>query len=494
MGRLLIWLSGARPEILRRCPTDRAKYLGLGSAILITATMAAVSMTFALHTALRLALPVAIPFAVAWGLAIMSLDRWLVVSLQRQDNWWNYIPLATVRLALGLLFGIIISTPFVLQIFHPEISQKITEIQNQRLDAYFAGLRNDPLSARIAAEAAKVKSLQDTIKANGTGQSPQQSPEVQGLIKLRNQAEAQASSDLDQFQCQLYGPCQPTGYGPVARADQARYLADERLVGQYDGAIKSAEHNIGVGQAQGVAQAVKALPAAQNALQDDRRAQAQQTAVFEKQNTADTGLLISLQALDMVTDQNSALNLARWLLFLLFTTIECLPILVKILLNLGPENTYEKLLALEEKRTLRVGTERTTAHQHMEVIDTMSKLEARQRLIAERNAAMPELIQKRIAAEKRVELAAVQDWEARAMRRVNLGQWRSAWNRPEPGPDPSSSPGQGRNQPAQPPQPPPRRWFAQTRRPARRPPASRRRTDRRYSNDPSNPYGNRGRP
>ena len=50
--RLLIWLSGARPEILALTPTDSGKYVGIGSAVLMTSSMATISMVFALTTAL----------------------------------------------------------------------------------------------------------------------------------------------------------------------------------------------------------------------------------------------------------------------------------------------------------------------------------------------------------------------------------------------------------------------------------------------------------
>ncbi len=93
-------------------------------------------MTFALHSALKLALATAIVFAVAWALAIMSLDRWLVVSLVRQRNKLNYLLLALPRVGLGVLFGLIISTPVTLQIFQPEINQEIALIQGRRSDAY----------------------------------------------------------------------------------------------------------------------------------------------------------------------------------------------------------------------------------------------------------------------------------------------------------------------------------------------------------------------
>lgn len=83
MGRFLIWLSGARRQILAECPTERPKYIG------ITAAMAAVSLSFALITILKIRLWTALPLAIAWGLAIMSLDRLFVVSLYRQGHWWR---------------------------------------------------------------------------------------------------------------------------------------------------------------------------------------------------------------------------------------------------------------------------------------------------------------------------------------------------------------------------------------------------------------------
>jgi hypothetical protein len=44
---------------------------------------------------------------------------------------------------------------------------------------------------------------------------------------------------------------------------------------------------------------------------------------------------------------------ARLLLLLLITTIECLPVLVKVLLTFGPANSYEKILALAEEEETR---------------------------------------------------------------------------------------------------------------------------------------------
>ncbi|WP_242606971.1 DUF4407 domain-containing protein [Protofrankia symbiont of Coriaria ruscifolia] len=134
MRRPLIWLSGANPQLLARCPTDRAKYVGVGSAVLTTSLMAAASCAFALHMGLRLSVASCLLVGGAWGLAIMGLDRWLVASVQRRDHWYQNLLIALPRLALAVLIGLVISTPLVLRIFEPEIQAELVDIHRERVN------------------------------------------------------------------------------------------------------------------------------------------------------------------------------------------------------------------------------------------------------------------------------------------------------------------------------------------------------------------------
>ncbi len=52
---------------------------------------------------------------------------------------------------------------------------------------------------------------------------------------------------------------------------------------------------------------------------------------FDAQNEATNGLLIRLQALNQLSDNDFTVNAARFLLFLLFLVIECLPVTVKLM-------------------------------------------------------------------------------------------------------------------------------------------------------------------
>jgi hypothetical protein len=419
MGLPLIWLSGARRDVLARCKSDRPKYIGIGSAVLITATMAGISMTFALHSALKIHLPDAIPLAVAWGLAIMSLDRWLVVSLVRQSNKWNYLLLAVPRVMLGVLFGLIISTPFTLQIFQPEINQQITKIQQQRADAYYAQLATDPLTKKIAADQAAVSSDESIIRTNGgVGEIPGQDAQIITLKQQLAAAQTQATMDYDQWQCQLYGSpggCHP-GNGPLARASHQRYLNDEALISQYNSEISTQEQQIATnnlaGSAAAVANAKHDLPIAQAKLRTDQSEQAELEASFNKQNADNAGLLLRLNALDQVAAGSGTLQAARWLLFLFFTAIECLPILVKVLLNLNPENTYEKALAIEDAANLRY-SEQETMRLHREVmrLADLRNEESVQAHAGYEEKVLPGLVQERIAAEERLARRRLAAWE-----------------------------------------------------------------------------------
>jgi Domain of unknown function (DUF4407) len=64
----------------------RAKYIGIGTGIVITGLIAGLSMWFALTTALGIPDAVAVPLAACWSLVIMCFDRWLVVSLERRQG------------------------------------------------------------------------------------------------------------------------------------------------------------------------------------------------------------------------------------------------------------------------------------------------------------------------------------------------------------------------------------------------------------------------
>jgi hypothetical protein len=439
LGRVLIWLSGASRQIVDECPTERGRYVGVGTAIVVTAVMAGVSLTFALVTALMVPLAAAIPFAIAWAIAILSLDRLFVVSLPRKGARLDHLLRATPRVLLALLLGFVISTPFVLQIFRPEIEQEITVLHAQAQQQYLKSQAASQLQQDITADTSQVTTLTQEEGGGGKAATPPQDAQIAVLQGQLTQAEAQQSraqqqeaADNTAWSCQLYGRApgstcsgfKDVGPGPVANADHNAYLDDvaeyqkasatvAQLNGQINTERKAAAQSVANTVASTEATAKSQLPRAKETLANALALQASQNAKFNNENSNNAGLLIRMQALDAITAGNPTLEAARWLLFALFVVIDCMPVMIKVMLNMGPEGNYDRMLEAEEKKQLRVAASNRAVRQAAEKLAAEAVLgEAQSRLDGWR-APIPEVTGKIIAARTRVETRRLEAWESR---------------------------------------------------------------------------------
>jgi len=354
----VIFLSGAQYDILRHTPSDRPKYAGVGFAILFTGVMACVSMCFALHTALRVDLILALITGLLWGCLIMGIDRMLVVSMRTRRGWRNLFLVIIPRLLLGLLLSIVITTPVVLEIFRPEIDQKLTTLHDEQLAASEQQQSSSPLGKDIAKLRADIKTLSAEIS-----QPP-------GLAKMQTQyaaAEAAVSAANAEYQCQLRGgPGCVAGDGPKAETAKGTYQSEQAIAGQLHDQIQSLLKRIPTLQNQ--------LDQDQSQLDSDLSLQLGEETAAHQASIADSGLLIRLQALGQVTAHNGTLQAARILLFLLFTLFECMPIVSKVLLLAAGNKTYGQALAADELVQVQVAAKMSA-----------DKLTAADSLIAERN-------------------------------------------------------------------------------------------------------------
>src|SRR5881396_37052 len=85
----LWWCGGVVPEILRVYPSERAKYEGIGGAVLTTGVLAFFSGYYAIYTTLAsgpYAIITSAAFGVLWALTIFNLDRYIVSSLRKPTD------------------------------------------------------------------------------------------------------------------------------------------------------------------------------------------------------------------------------------------------------------------------------------------------------------------------------------------------------------------------------------------------------------------------
>jgi hypothetical protein len=292
----LVWLSGARPELLKHSRTDRLAYSGLGAAILITGLIAAVSAAFALQTALYITSPYAALLGAAWGAAIMTVDRWVVFTIRRGSHW-KIVLTVLPRLALSLLLAVIFAMPLLLRMFAPEIS------------AQLAGMRQ-------AAAAQATSAI--THSAVGA--------EVTDLQRQLNADQARADTAYRQWQCQLYGGCgNHRGSGAAAGSAQADYQAATKDVNVVSAELSLARSELTTLQRQSSTVILRGPP----------------------------GLLERFDALDQATAGSTVLAATRILLLLFFFVIGCLPVIVRAVQVIGPQGSYETILKMQERADIQ---------------------------------------------------------------------------------------------------------------------------------------------
>lgn len=157
-----LWIcAGVNRKVLRQCPTDYAKYAGIGGTILFTALMAMLSGGYAIYTVFDSTI-IAICFGIFWGLLIFNLDRFIVNTMYSDGkhtiSWGEFIA-GLPRIIIAIFLGIVISTPLELKIFEDEINVQIKEDIKQRIREYEAAD-----NAIIAQKQQRIDSLRIKIK------------------------------------------------------------------------------------------------------------------------------------------------------------------------------------------------------------------------------------------------------------------------------------------------------------------------------------------
>jgi len=339
----LVALAGAQPEILKLCPHDRVKYQSLGWAILVTGGMASVSMWFALSSAQGLNGIAAVLFALPWGLVILGLDRFLVVSIPVGGS--RKFLMAVPRLLLAVLLGLVISTPLVLRIFQPEINGEISVMKDQQTAS---ALQESLAMHLIATQTTAVSNLQKVIDSRGAvAVSLANDLQVRSLTTQLNAELALRQGSYQLWQCLLRGgPGCPAGNGTLAKAAEVTYNQARQGAAFLTSELRQARYQ----------QAVAELPAARQQLKATINRENTLRIRLENQTDATSGLLVRMQTLINLSKGNYILSIVCFLLFLLFAMLQFLAVTVRLLQRPG---TYEEAVALKRERLLEVPTSMT---------------------------------------------------------------------------------------------------------------------------------------
>ncbi|MGV3631354.1 MAG: DUF4407 domain-containing protein [Bacteroidota bacterium] len=306
--RNFFWFcSGANRQLLERCPTESSKYVGIGATVFFTGVLAAISAGYALYTVFDSMLS-AYVFGGIWGLMIFNLDRFIVSSMKKRSNFWQEFRVALPRIILAVLLALVISKPLELKIFEKEINRKI--------------------DAKKSEEAIKAKKIIN----KGFPEITELENKILALKQENKEKESyrnkkQEEYDFERFGKKTSGTTGIPGIGSNAKKKEiqlnesetdlkATEKRNQSKIDQYEKEIK------------------------------DLLALREKEFKKQKPNIDQyDGLAARIEALGLLSSQNSAMNLANIFLILLFIAIETSPIFVKLISARGP---YDDLLEKHE--------------------------------------------------------------------------------------------------------------------------------------------------
>ena len=300
LQRFFIFCSGADTAILEECsPGENTKYAGIGATVFFTAVMATIAGSFALYTVFD-NLFTAIFFGIIWGMLIFNLDRFIVSTLKKRDNFFDELVQASPRILLAVIIAIVIAKPLEIKIFEKEINQVLLEEKNAMT------LENkDQLALQytptIEALTTDIEALKQEIVTKET--------EVNALYDTYiSEAEGTAGTEI-------------LGKGPVYKEKREKH--DAELA------------------------ALQELRTSNNAKIVTHETQMAQLANDYNTEVAETQPIID--GFDGLMARVNALEKLPWLpsffIFLLFLAVETSPILAKLL---SPKGAYDLKLAEQE--------------------------------------------------------------------------------------------------------------------------------------------------
>ena len=163
LKQFFILCSGADSQILSTCSEgEQTKYAGVGATVFFTAVMAFIASAYALYTVFD-TLYASIFFGFVWGLLIFNLDRFIVSTIKKRDNFIDELIQASPRILLAVIIAVVISKPLELKIFQKEIDQVLLEEKNTMTLANQEEIAKQ-YNPEIDALKSEISALQDEVR------------------------------------------------------------------------------------------------------------------------------------------------------------------------------------------------------------------------------------------------------------------------------------------------------------------------------------------
>lgn len=335
LGRAMRYVAGVDEQLMEKVRWERPQYASLGGVVLGTATIGAFSMWFAVGEATGVSSLVALLPAAIWFVFIVIVDRWIVTT-RTADPWQKLIQLVT-RGVIAILFGIVIAEPLVLRVFQTQIEH---EVRTERADAirqlqtHLQLCNPDPADRAAPPAPADCAVHNYVLSFSATPAAPlRQLTDLQSQARTLQQTITSDTNTLNSLNKKTTDECAGhsgqglTGrYGDGINCEQdkanARQFANSHPIQVEQGRLADLQQQIATLQA--------STTDAQTTFVVQRQTAIEGQLAALPQVSDPIGLLERMAALAKLGAANATLEWGIILVRLLFITIDCAPVLLKI--------------------------------------------------------------------------------------------------------------------------------------------------------------------
>ncbi len=460
MSEFILWLSGVDRNALSHCERERNKFIAMGGTVLTTAGLAVLTATFTIHNFLHAPLVFAVVLGLGWGLAIMNLDRWLLISIRRQTTTRKTIAMGIPRVGLAILIGAVIAHPLVLQVFNKEVEAQAEKDKNSALAEGKKEIREQ--FAAIPQLVREEGELRPGLTAVADGQGVEKAPEYQAATDELKHLEKREANLQAAALCEADGRCgsKKIGEGPAYEAKAAVAESIHAQVESQRNVVAGIRRNLHGHEASEAEQTREASHRRLDGIEASRRTlEAERERARKdliKTYNEEIGLLDRVEALDNLTVQRPELLTMELLIFFFILAIDTMPAVMKVLMSIGDPSLYEVVQKELEEADVVALREQTKAHAQASEIEagilideatTRRELmkEAQDHLVRQSVDAMREAGEKFIALWREAILARVPDLVRGELARAKVGEAEGGHGEGGAGGDGSGEPGRGAN-------------------------------------------------
>jgi hypothetical protein len=289
------WCSGAEVELLRQLPSEKQKYVSIGTTVFLTALLGALSGAYAFISVFQ-SMFLGVSLGIMWGILIFTLDRYAVSAVAKSSSPLKTLLSSFPSLLISVIISIVISTPLSLRIFEKQIQLEQTEQVHQSIFSV-----NSEYGKQQKIIQAQIDTLQSEIH------------QKQAEVFLREREFMNEMSGANGSRIQ--------GYGAIA--DFKRNLFDDA---RRDYTITKA-HNDSL---------ISSLNTQIVSLNEKMSLTAK---LYSSQLT----FIDMIQAFTSLREKNNTIYLASIFLMLIFILVSTAPIFIQILSMEGPYNDYVQI-------------------------------------------------------------------------------------------------------------------------------------------------------